>query len=664
MLAIEKITKNLGGRLILNQADLLIHPGERVGLIGPNGTGKTTLLRMIAGELDADDGAIRMRGGLRLGLLRQEILNGDRTILAETLAGDEELIQLRQERELIQEQLQHPTSDTQKQESLTTRMGEIDIRLTTLNTYSAEGRAASVLMGLGFAPNDLERPLNTFSGGWRMRAQLASILFSRPDLLLLDEPTNHLDLESAAWLENYLIKSPGSVAMIIVSHDRSFLNRTTNVTVELESGRFMRFAGPFDAWLTQKTALLQSLDKSAAVQNRKRSELECFIRRFRAKATKARQVQSRVKALERMEPIEQSTPKGKPPKIRFPTPPASALEVIKIDNLSKSFDGTTLFSGVNLELKRGQKIGLVGINGAGKSTLLKLIANEVQADEGTIKIGDRVRVARFAQHALEYLQPEQTVLESAASMAPKNFGDTALRNLLGGLLFSGDAVQTRVANLSGGERVRLALAHLFLSGANLLLLDEPANHLDMAARAALEEALSEYPGAVILVTHDRDLMETACDGLWVVTRGSVINWEGNLESYLAQAIQTDSTPSPDPVTTTPNTHLPRDAKELRRLTAQIRDKLRQKTQQTRQKLAKIETNIANLEQEQANIEAQLETPQIYADAAKESLKEILARGVIVAQELKIAMNQWEALSLEIETHEVEAEQELTQLRAP
>ncbi|MEO5332531.1 MAG: ABC-F family ATP-binding cassette domain-containing protein [Magnetococcus sp. YQC-5] len=665
MLIIEKISKNLGGRLILDQADLMIHPGDRIGLIGPNGTGKTTLLRMIAGELDTDGGHFRWRGGIRLGLLRQEILDGDPTLLAETLTGDEELIQLRQERETIQQHLQESTYQ-HHHESLTTRMGEIDLRLTTLNAYSAEARAASILMGLGFAPRDLERPLKTFSGGWRMRAQLARLLFSRPDLLLLDEPTNHLDLESATWLENHLKKNTGSLAMILVSHDRSFLNRTTNVTVELEAGRLTRYSGPFDAWLEQKATNLQSQEKTAAVQSRKRAELECFIRRFRAKATKARQVQSRVKALERMDPLPQTAQTTRPPKIRFPTPPPCAQEVIKTRNLGKSFDGTPLFSGVNLELTRGQKVGLVGVNGAGKSTLLKLIAGELLPDTGEMTLGDRVRVARFAQHALEYLKPEQTVLESAASAAPEHFGETALRTLLGGLLFSGEAVQTRIANLSGGERVRLALAHVFLSGANLLLLDEPANHLDMAARAALEEALTDYPGAVILVTHDRDLMETTCDHLWVVTGGTVVAWEGTLESYLAQTVREENNAPSSSVkqkNTPPTPTASRDPKEIRRLTAQIRDRLRQETLPARQRLTQLEQTIDTLEAERAALQAQLADPLAYAAHAKTNLKETVARVGVLEQELQTAMTQWESLSLDLEAHAAKAELAVAQLRS-
>ncbi|MBF0439076.1 MAG: ABC-F family ATP-binding cassette domain-containing protein [Magnetococcales bacterium] len=660
MLTIEKLSKNLAGRLLLEQADLMVHPGERVGLIGPNGTGKTTLLRMIIGEMDGDGGTIRMRGGIRTGLLRQEILSTNHSLLEETLAGNEELMQLRREQTTIQAQLLTATSQSDH-ESLSLRMGEIDSRLTSLQAYSAEGRAAVILTGLGFSPEDLERPLLSFSGGWRMRAQLARLLFARPDLLLLDEPTNHLDMETATWLENHLKKNTGSQAIIIVSHDRSFLNRTTNVTVELENGRLTRYAGPFDAWLEQKAMNLQSLEKSATVMSRKREELECFIRRFRAKATKARQVQSRVKALERMEPVAQAGPTLRPPKIRFPTPPSCAMEVVKSRNLGKSYDGKTIFSGANLELQRGQKIGLVGVNGSGKSTLLKLIAGELSADAGTITLGDRVRMARFAQHALERLKPEQTVLESAASAAPEHFGDTALRTLLGGLLFSGEAVQTRVINLSGGERVRLALAHLFLSGANLLLLDEPANHLDMAARAALEEALTAYPGAVILVTHDRDLMETTCDGLWVVSNGTVVAWDGNLESYLAQAVREEgNSANPTPSPTPPST---RDPREIRRLTAQIRDRLRQETLNSRKQLEKLEKQITALESERATLQAKLADPNAYTADSRMDLKETVTRVGLLEQELKTAMTDWETLSLEIESRESEAEQALAQIRA-
>ncbi|MBF0178569.1 MAG: ABC-F family ATP-binding cassette domain-containing protein [Magnetococcales bacterium] len=659
MLTIEKITKNLGGRRVLDQADLVVHPGERVGLIGPNGAGKTTLLRLIAQETDADEGAIRMRGGVRIGLLRQEILDGEYTLLATTLAGDEELMTLRDERARIEADLLEERPGPHHEE-LAARMGEIDLRLTTLESHSAEGRAAVILMGLGFAPQDLERPLANFSGGWRMRAQLARLLFSRADLLLLDEPTNHLDLESAAWLENRIRKSPGGLAMILVSHDRSFLNRTTNITVELEAGRLSRFAGPFDAWLEQKNALMESLEKNAARQGKRREELECFIRRFRAKATKARQVQSRVKMLEKMAPVATVTKGPPPPRIRFPVPPACAREVLAIRRLTKGYDGRELFSGVNLTLERGEKVGVVGINGAGKSTLLKLIAGEAVADAGEVIPGERVKVARFAQHALESLNPDKTVLESAAEAAPDQFGLTALRTLLGGLLFSGEAVETRVANLSGGERVRLALARMFLSGANLLLLDEPANHLDMAARAALEEALTDYPGAVLLVTHDRDLMEAACDRLWVVAGGKVVAWEGGLEDYLANVIREERAFASPANTEGGGT---RDARELRRLSAQTRDRMRRETAGQRARLEKLEKSIALLEGEQQDLQAGLADPDAYAAASREGLKEKLTRAGQVEQALHAAMEEWEALSLALAACEAAVEEELARLRA-
>ncbi|MEO5344771.1 MAG: ABC-F family ATP-binding cassette domain-containing protein [Magnetococcus sp. YQC-9] len=662
MLTIEGVGKSLGGRQLLDQADLTIHPGERVGLIGANGTGKTTLLRMILGEIDTDAGTIRLRGGVRIGLLRQEILDETQTLMESTLAGDPELTALRQERHGIEEKLSG-SCDTMEHDALVSRLGEIDLRLATLNAYAAESRAATILGGLGFAPEDPARPLGSFSGGWRMRAQLARLLFFAPDLLLLDEPTNHLDLESATWLENYLKKNSGTQALIIVSHDRSFLNRATNVTVELENGRLTRFSGPFDGWLEQKALNLQSQEKSAAQLNRRREELECFIRRFRAKATKAKQVQSRVKALAKLEPAPQAaSTANKGPRIRFPTPPACGAEVLKTRRLTKRYDERVILDSIDLELKRGEKIGLVGINGAGKSTLLKLLAGDLTPDSGQILISDRVQVARFAQHALETLRPEQTVLESAASAAPLHFGDTALRTLLGGLLFSGDAVKTRVADLSGGERVRLALAHLFLSGANLLLLDEPANHLDMAARAALEEALSDYPGALILVTHDRDLMEASCDALWVVANRRVTVWEGTLESYLEQAIQEEPS-TPATARNQPNTPAPLDPREIRRQAARIRDQLRATTLQARQRLEKIEQSIAMIEEEQGRLQTILSSPDAYTSEAKESLKNDVARLGQLESRLQEAMEHWERLSLEISAREAEAEEALGRLRA-
>ena len=349
-------------------------------------------------------------------------------------------------------------------------------------------------MGLGFAREEFEQPLNTFSGGWRMRVALARLLFSRPDLLLLDEPTNHLDIESVTWLEKFLARF--SETLIVISHDRAFLNRVTGIIVELDNTRLTRYVGNFDRYLEQREAHIDQLEKAAVKQERRAAELESFIRRFRAKATKARQAQSRVKMLEKMKPVERVVVKTQAPKIRLPDPPASAYEALKVSDLAKSFGTNHVFSGVNLTLIRGQKIGLLGANGAGKTSFLKIVSGDLEPSGGRSKPGDRVRVGYFAQHSLDALEPNLTVMESAAASARTDVGKTVLRTLLGGFLFSGDAVFKKVAVLSGGERARLALAKLFLTGANLLLLDEPTNHLDMAARAALEEALEEYSGTL------------------------------------------------------------------------------------------------------------------------------------------------------------------------
>ncbi|MBF0323035.1 MAG: ABC-F family ATP-binding cassette domain-containing protein, partial [Magnetococcales bacterium] len=610
MLRLEKVAKRFGPRLLLENADLAIHAGEKVGLIGPNGAGKTTLFRIFLGQEEIDAGRVEVLPRARLGILRQELAGSGGSILAETLQGDQELIALEQERDMHHQELEQATTPDQ-QERISHRLGEIDHRLETIDAYSAHSRAGAILMGLGFTRADLDQPLASFSGGWRMRVALAQLLFSRPDLMLLDEPTNHLDLESVTWLESYLKRLPGT--LIVVSHDRAFLNRVTEVTVEMGGGSLTRYQGAFDAYLEQKATRMHLLEKEAEKRDQRAAELERFINRFRAKATKAKQVQSRVKALEKLAPVARPQERILAPRIRLPEPAPCAREVLSVRALKKNFGDKKVFSGVDLSIWRGEKIGLLGANGYGKSTFLKLVAGQVQPDAGTLKLGDRVHPAYYAQHAMDALDANQTILESACSMATRDMPESAVRSLLGGFLFSGDMVFNRVNVLSGGERARLALARLFLTGSNFLLLDEPTNHLDMVARANLGDALESYSGTLVLVSHDRDLLEGVCDRYLVAGDGAIRPLEDGLEGYLAQITSARSASSSEPTEQAAGSPPPsvRSERDVRRLAAEIRNRLHRDTRELRSRSQKLEQKIHILEQERAHIQGQLANPNLY-----------------------------------------------------
>ena len=645
MILLENINKSFGAQTILEDTSLMVNPGEKVGLIGPNGAGKTTLLRIIEGLEEVDSGHVGRYEHIRIGTLRQEIEASDRSILLETLHGDLELTRLRAEHGNIQQQLNEAAGlNEAEHQYLAAQWGEIDHRLEEIGSYEAESRASSILMGLGFSRAELDQPLSAFSGGWRMRVALAQLLFSKPDLFLLDEPTNHLDMESVAWFENYLRKIPET--FVAVSHDRGFLNRVTQVTVELEGGTLSRFQGAFDAYIEQKAALLEHREKHILQQNKRVEAITRFINRFRSKATKARQVQSRVKQLQKMETLESLDNKHKVARIRLPEPKRSAQRMISTKMLSKSFADNHVLADVNFECQRGEKIGLLGPNGAGKTTLLKVLAGELIADHGQMLLGDRAQTAYFTQHAMDSLNLEESIMAEASAVAPKGMSETAIRTLLGNFLFSGKDIFKLVKVLSGGERARLALLRMFLSEANLLLLDEPTNHLDMESRAALGDVLESYKGSLILVTHDRDLMQTVCNRFMTVSGGKLTPMEDDLETYLNQVTlaRGDDTASSKKKNAGP---VNKKSPDNKRPATKIRERNNAiKLQQRRAE--KLESQIQQLETEHTELNQHLADPDLYQDMHKHKLQESLKRNQEITTELEKAMAEWETVSLAIE----------------
>ena len=640
MIRFENVKKQFGGQVILEKSELTILPGERVGLIGSNGVGKTTVFKIIEGIEGIDSGSVSVQKGLSMGVLRQELETSKHSLLEQVLKGNNKLTELRDKKQFLYEKI-GLVKDKKIQEKISIQIGEVDQSLEQLGDFQADSRASSILMGLGFNLEEIAQPLTSFSGGWKMRVSLARILFSDPDLLLLDEPTNHLDVESVSWLEKFLSQFQGAV--VIISHDRHFLNRIAKVIIELENCRLTRYVGDFDKYLEQREENIAHLEKQAMKQERRIAELERFIRRFKAKATKARQAKSRAKELSKIKPIDKIAVKKDAPVIRLPDPPNCAYETLIAKNMSKSFDVKTIFSDVNMTLLRGSKIGLVGPNGSGKTTFLKMVSGELAPSEGLIEIGERVKIGYFSQHTLDGLDENMEIFDSAKQVSPENMNNTSIRSLLGGFLFTGDEVYKKVSVLSGGERARLALARLFMSGANLLLLDEPTNHLDMASRTALEEALESYSGTFILVAHDRDLIESVCEEFWILRNNNIESMYETLDEYLLNVSNHRS-----------NTTL--DTKKARSSVDKINAKHRtpsnlsnNKKKEIRDKHNKIEKVIEELEIEDEKIKKILSSSGMYEEESKEELSNILKRQEEVSIALKSYLNEWEILSSQIES---------------
>src|SRR5660397_170011 len=487
VLHINDLAKSYGGQEVLRDASLHVKPGMRIGLIGPNGAGKTTLLRILAGEEDADSGSVVGRKGLRVGFLPQEIeeISG-RSVLAEVLQAEEKLRELGAEVAAREEAEERGTPD------LVRRMGAVQDELEAAGGYELESRAETILRGMGFQEEDFERPVEELSGGWRMRVALARLLMDEPDLLLMDEPTNHLDLESLLWLEEFLLGRTG--ALMLVSHDRYFLNRMVIHIAEVGNGALALYAGDYDYYEAEKEPRRQALVAAARVREKEREKAERCIRRFRAKNTKARQVQQKIKQLENMEPVEVPDSGSGSISFTFPQPERMGRVVADVRSVGKSYGETVVYRDLNLVVERGEKVALVGPNGAGKSTLLKLLACVLLPDYGSITLGQNVSLEYFAQHQLEALDGDRTALEVMEEKADGLEDAPEVRSYLGAFLFDQNDFYKKVGSLSGGERARLALASMLMDPAGLLLLDEPTNHLDMASRRVLTQALKEFRG--------------------------------------------------------------------------------------------------------------------------------------------------------------------------
>ena len=646
MISFFNVSKSFAKQDLLVDCSFQVNAGERLGIIGANGSGKSTVFKLLLGLEHPDQGQISRPKHLRLGYLPQDVLHfRGRTVLDQVMDVAEEVQTIEAELSLLADQLELPLPEAELT-AAAQRQSRLLEEYHRLGGYDLAARARKVLAGLGFTEEDMERPVEEMSGGWAMRVALARILLAEPDLILLDEPTNHLDLDSLVWLEEYLVRTTSS--LMLVSHDRVFLDRVVHRLLELENGRLTSYPGNFQRYLKEKEKRLQSQWAAYRHQQEQIRQIKRFIDRNRARKDRAKQVQGRLKMLDKMELI---APPTSPDRFSFTFPPPSraAKIVLELKKVSKGYGDQPVVSDIDLTIQRGDRFALIGPNGAGKTTLVRLMAGALTPDSGQLLLGSGVRIAYFAQQQLELLNPQQTVLESLQSVAG-DLGQGRLRNLLGGFLFRKDEVDKLVSVLSGGERSRLLLCQILVQQANFLLLDEPNNHLDIQGRRVLERALETYEGAICLVSHDRHLINGVANKILVIANGRVDMFHGNYDDYQEIWKMRLQSPSPLPETESyrsePSSGT-KKSKEQKRLEANWRNELHRKKAPLTRRLENLEQRIEKLTGRLDELNHLLAQPDTYENGG--FFKELHLEYHELKRTLEAQNQEWEEAALELET---------------
>ncbi|OWY40571.1 ABC transporter ATP-binding protein [Xenophilus sp. AP218F] len=631
MIQLKNLNLRRGLKELLIGANLTLNPGYKAGLTGANGVGKSSLFAMLLGELHADGGDMLLPPNWTVAHVAQETPALERSALDYVLDGDKELRAL--EAQLTDAEARHDGN----------AIGHLHGELANIDAYSAPARAGKLLTGLGFDEEAQQRPVASFSGGWRMRLNLAQALMCRSDLLLLDEPTNHLDLETVLWLEDWLKAYPGT--LLIISHDRDFLDAICSHIVEVANQTLTLYTGNYSQFETMRAEKLARQQGEFEKQQRQIAHLESFINRFKAKASKARQAQSRVKALEKLERIAPAHA-ASPFDFHFDSPDNLPNPLLKLESASAGYGDKVILSNISLSVEAGARIGLLGVNGAGKSTLVKLLSSDLAPLSGERINAQTLKIGYFAQHTLETLRPDESPLQHMQRLAPTT-RELELRSFLGGFNFRGDAATAPTGPMSGGEKARLALAMIVWQKPNLLLLDEPTNHLDLEMRHALTLALQDFTGALIVVSHDRSLLESTTDVFWLVSGGKVQPFDGDLEDYrqwrIAQLAEGGKPSSGDALGT--------NRKEQKRQEAEARQALARQRKPLQNRLNKLEQELNKLSEEKARLEAFLSSSQAYDDANKQQLADSVKRQGEVASRLDAVEEEWMEVQEQLEALE-------------
>lgn len=638
MIEFRQVSKHFGAQEVLNAVSFQLNPGERVGIVGPNGAGKSTVFELITGETSPDQGEVALARDLRIGHVRQQLAGrlSAQSLLAYTENADAAIAQMEKELDEISHRL--GAAPEPEKAGLMHRLGELQTRYEHAGGYDLRNRAEAALCGLGFPVQALAQPFASFSGGWQMRAELARILIARPDTLLLDEPSNYLDLPAVEWLQKFLRDFSGT--LLLISHDRFLLNSLTAKTLEIAGTCATLYGGPYEYYVRERRLRHEQLAATRKNQDRRREQIERFIERFRAKNTKASQVQSRIKMLEKMEEVPEAGPAlaATAARIRLAPPPHSGHEVVRLEDAGFTYDGQRwILRNVNMQIARGEKIALVGYNGMGKTTLLRLLAGQLPPNEGRHQLGHKVVTGYQAQDSAETMNPQWTVFETIKSVAA-NAQEREVRTLLGGFGFSGESVEKKVAVLSGGEKIRLAFARLLIRPPNFLLLDEPTTHLDIAAREALEDALKEFEGTLCFVSHDIAFVRRVADAVIAMDPPGIIRYAGGYDYYCERKAAAGASPQVQPTGEKAG-----ERKQQRRARAEWVQAYARKRRPLEQAMAAAEKQIGDLEAEQAELLDQLST-----SAPALNFAQINQRLSAIQQELAQATATWEQSGLALE----------------